>query len=78
MPESVSALLSRAAVGAAWCSMAPARQQVLEGYLEKYRTLAGPQRALDEWLGRSAARLLRAEPNNPDRQRLQHLIDAVT
>ena len=52
------------------------RGLVLAGYLDRYHELGGEPDGLVQWLRRSAARLLAAEPDNPDRDRLQQLVDA--
>jgi len=54
------------------------RGRVLDGYLDRLHELAGRPDGLERWLGRSAARLLAAEPSNPDREQLQQLVDAAT
>lgn len=53
------------------------RQQVLDGYLDRSHELGGQPDGLDLWLGHSAARLLAAEPSNPDSDQLQQLINAI-
>jgi aminoglycoside phosphotransferase (APT) family kinase protein len=54
------------------------RTEVLHGYTDRLRDLSDPPDGLDQWLGRTAARLLAAEPDNPDATELRHLVDAAT
>lgn len=54
------------------------RSRVLDGYLDRFHELGGRPEGLDLWLGRTAARLLAAEPSNPDRDQLEHLVEAIS
>ena len=53
------------------------RSGVLEGYMDRLRSLRDTPEGLDQWLGRTAARLLAAEPDNPDASELRRLVDAA-
>jgi aminoglycoside phosphotransferase (APT) family kinase protein len=50
------------------------RQRILDRYLERYDGTARLPDDLAGWLGRTASRLLRAEPSNPDRATLEVLV----
>jgi hypothetical protein len=53
------------------------RTSVLDGYLDRLSDLRAPPTDLDQWRSRTAARLLAAEPRNPDAKQLRQLIDAA-
>lgn len=54
------------------------RASVLDGYLDRLGALGAIPDGLDQWLGRAAARLLRAEPDNPDAAELRQLVATAT
>jgi aminoglycoside phosphotransferase (APT) family kinase protein len=53
------------------------RQAVLDGYLNRYRELAGLPPDLEAWLARAAVSLLEHEPDNPDALQLSAFVAAV-
>ena len=54
------------------------RTAILDGYMDRLHDLRDTPKGLAQWLGRTAGRLLAAEPDNPDAAELTQLVDAAS